>query len=87
LIGVPNYKLSPRHKEYIMILLLEDYKIISNVLVHENGSRIIIYNKQDVEQLKQAFRVTPYLDLLSEQIVFLGRGELDTVIHLGTILF
>jgi hypothetical protein len=70
-----------------MILLLEDYKIISNVLVHENGSRIIIYNKQDVEQLKQAFRVTPYLDLLSEQIVFLGRGELDTVIHLGTILF
>ena len=51
-----------------MILLLEDYKIISNVLVHEKGSRIIIYNKQDVEQLKQAFRVTPYLDLLSEQI-------------------
>jgi len=70
-----------------MILLLEDYKIISNVLVHEKGSRIIIYNKQYVEQLKQAFRVTPYLDLLSEQIVFLGKGELDTVIHLGTILF
>lgn len=69
-----------------MILLLEDYKIISNVLVHEKGSRIIIYNKQDIEQLKQAFRVTSYLDILSEQILFLGRNELETVIHLGTIL-
>lgn len=69
-----------------MILLLEDYKIISNVLVHEKGSRIIIYNKQDVEQLKQAFRVTPYLDILSEQILFLGRNELETIIHLGTLL-
>jgi hypothetical protein len=69
-----------------MILLLEDYKIIHNILSLEKGSRVIIYNKQDIEKLKQAFRVTPYLDLLSEQILFLGKGELDTVIHLGTIL-
>jgi hypothetical protein len=66
-----------------MMILLEDYKIMGNVLVHEKGNRIILYNKQDVEQLKQTFRVIPYLDILSEQIFFLGRNELEIVIHFG----
>jgi hypothetical protein len=69
-----------------MMILLEDFDILNNVLIPNKGGRIIIYNKQDLEQLLDTFRVTPYLDILSDKILFLGRNELQTVIHRGILL-
>lgn len=70
-----------------MILLVENCALYHKVIIHDVGSRVILYSPKDYLQIQNEYILYPQLvDLLTDSEVTLVKEELATLVKLGTLL-